>query len=225
MWYRYIAVALAIIALCLFVNHCKNRGSNNGIESLTEEVYQLREELLTLKTDCDDFCTFRDKVCDDIVYIYDNLSKVWGDLACSGNDICDLKKDAVTFNLKQGEEGFKPFDSPAGKLLLSVRDVQPHLDGYKVALDIGNTTSATLTNLKIKVYWNFQPVPEKATIAQWVAIGKETKKRIFTPTKALSPGTWSKVELYISPATLEELKCVEFDVETPNVSLLPERLL
>lgn len=227
MRYRYIGVVLVIIVLCLFVNYCKNRCPHDGLEDLTEKVVQLRGELGGLKTKMDRLSATRDKDDDDLVYIYDNLSKLWGDMRDAWGDltrkdgeISNLQKNHVVFNLRKLVEGFQVVDSPSGRVLLAVKDVQPFLDGYKIALVIGNPTCAILQNLKIKVCWNLRPIPEKSNFSQKDALAHESKEKLFTPKRDFEPGRWSRIELYIEPATIEELGRVEFSIEPPTVVLL-----
>ena len=46
--------------------------------------------------------------------------------------------------------GFLKLDTTNGPVLVSVQEVSPYLDGYKVKLELGNPTNATYTNFTIK---------------------------------------------------------------------------
>lgn len=94
--------------------------------------------------------------------------------------------------------------------------MQPFLDGYKVILNLGNPTTATYRNFKLKVKWGKEFDYEKDEPEEWRKSLKETEKRFLDE---LKPASWNKVELVLTPAKSEEIKYIELSMETDEVML------
>jgi hypothetical protein len=87
-----------------------------------------------------------------------------------------------------------------GNLLISVDNIQPYGDGYKLKLLVGNPNMTTYDGAKLKVQWAEKP--------QWGQQGFDGQKwnasiqskDVDIPNNLL-PGAWNPVEIVISPAT------------------------
>jgi hypothetical protein len=58
---------------------------------------------------------------------------------------------SATLIVSEKDFGFLPSD--VGSLALSVQNVEPYADGSRVSLRVGNTSSATITELGLKLQW------------------------------------------------------------------------
>ena len=58
---------------------------------------------------------------------------------------------------------FVPVRGRIGIFLVSVKNVEPYLDGYRLNFEIGNPLSATFSNLRIKTVWGPKFDDSKAT--------------------------------------------------------------
>jgi hypothetical protein len=113
----------------------------------------------------------------------------------------------------------------AGHFLLSLETVEPYLDGFKVTLDIGNTSAAEYNGFKLNVQWaGTLPDYDDPTFAkkadEWV---KRTKTQTgdFPFLNALPPAAWTRVQLTLSPATPDDVKNIEIKMFVNSVSLRP----
>ena len=120
-------------------------------------------------------------------------------------------------------KGYDFIESPAGRLLVSCTDAKPYLDGQKLTLNVGNPFLMTFSGFTLRVRYGPRPPATPPTAAEalisqpaWEATLK-TKDVPFTET--LAPGTWTKVELALSPAKAEDLGYVDFKILTNQVSL------
>jgi hypothetical protein len=129
------------------------------------------------------------------------------------------------------EKGYGRINTISGFFLVSVRDVRPYLDGYRVSLEIGNPTTARYNGFKLKLTWEM-PMPEQGEgesderyskrVEEWAS--KPAKEKEFAFTETLYPGSWNRITLVISPATAEELKQLEItSMQTDQLSLAVSR--
>jgi len=144
-----------------------------------------------------------------------------------------------TVLLDTSAKGYNRIDTDNGTFLISFLDAKPHLDGYKLIFNIGNTTSATYDGFTINVVWGKQYEEwakesdikkekidtnvrfEKLEYDEWA---KSLHKKSESYLKELKPGYWNKVEVIISPAEKDELGylalSMETSMETSVVSLI-----
>lgn len=138
-------------------------------------------------------------------------------------NICD---STVVFNLKC-KDGYSKINSDGIILLVSVHNVSPYLEGYKVVFRVGNLTSANFNNPKVTVSWNkerfkfLQNYSDKTKdISEIFDIWKKQSKHVnYTSVVDLKPASWNYIEVLLTPATLEEIEDVEFKIELNSTSL------
>lgn len=229
---RYIIILMKAGLFLAFVVLLISCESSSQVEQrVTEEVAALKEEVVHLEDEIIELqCEFRKQAKDQIerdlrVYELDReLSKLKTDFQLN------KKVDKLVFNVKKSD-GFEVLESSSGIFFVSVKDVQPHLDGHKITFSIGNPSNITFSNPKIKLRWNspfdFKKIntklPEDEFKKHVSELSDEWKKSFkekeFSVLKEFSPGSWSQVELYLSPSSLTELEWVEFSIDAPNVIL------
>ncbi len=103
-------------------------------------------------------------------------------------------------------EGYVRVDSNHGIFFVSLIDIQPYLNGYKLILNIGNPSYVTYRGFDLTVEWG-------------EFLLSETKQRKETYTKDLYPGSWNKIEFNISPVEAEELNYIKVSITTNRLSL------
>lgn len=144
-------------------------------------------------------------------------------------DILEIKQRIINpstvFNLKE-KQGFSRINSDGFVFCVSVDDVQPYLEGFKVSFKIGNPMFATFHNPKVHIKWGkgfFKYYKEQKSEGSKVSDifdswkGSLKEKEIST-LKELKPGVWNKVEFVLTPSTLEEIEYVEFSMEADTIS-------
>ncbi len=105
-----------------------------------------------------------------------------------------------------------------GELLVSIDNLTPHGDGYKLRLMIGNPNMATYNGAKLKIQWAEKP--------RWGASDFDASKwnnSIQTKdadiVNQLLPGTWNPVEIVISPANAAQTGYLTLSAELNSLSL------
>jgi outer membrane murein-binding lipoprotein Lpp len=107
---------------------------NERVDALTNEVHALRERTAELKLDQDN----------EQWLLTNQIDNVWVTLTPLDTDVRILKGNIHrTVFLDATAKGFERIDTDTGSFFISVEDVQPYLDGYKLRLKIGNPSSAT----------------------------------------------------------------------------------
>jgi hypothetical protein len=111
-------------------------------------------------------------------------------------------------------KGYQRVDTSSGSFLVSLKDIQPYADGYRLKLSIGNPSSAEYSGFSLTAKWHKSF--EKMTSEDWQ---KEQPEKTFTYTEKLFPGSWNTVSLILSPAQKEELGYIEISMSTDQVML------
>jgi hypothetical protein len=101
---------------------------------------------------------------------------------------------------------YERIDTEAGGFLISVGEVTPYLDGHKLQINIGNTSTGTFSGFKLKLWW----FPDGPTV--------EEKEESFT--EILSPGAWTTVTVVLPKTRPQDLGSISatLDVDTVRLS-------
>ena len=133
------------------------------------------------------------------------------------------------------QKSFASVQTNNGTLLVSILDIQPHLDGFKVTLQIGNPYNMTYSGLSVSMRCGSSP-PEfqKPTsddtksnkealnwVEQYVSWKNTLKTKSTSYADQLLPGKWSKVEFMLAPVTNADLAFMQVAIATNEVLLLP----
>jgi hypothetical protein len=118
-------------------------------------------------------------------------------------------------------KGYARIDTSAGSFLVSLQDVQPYLDGFKLILHIGNTSAATYNGFKVKVNWGpsydqAQSLNKDISVKAWLASFNEKEVSL---TDEPRPAAWNRVELHIAPAKADQLGYLRVSMDTDVISL------
>ena len=127
-----------------------------------------------------------------------------------------LESDRATINLEPTSKGYSRIDTDNGFFLVSLKDITPYLNGYKVTLNIGNPLFATFHGMTFKVSWG-HPKDSIQSYEGWRA-SLQTKE--IPSVDEIKPGSWNAVELLLVPAAPEQLGYISLAIATDNVSLL-----
>ncbi len=124
-------------------------------------------------------------------------------------------------------QGYGIAKTQFGPFTVSTKAVTPYLDGFKVKLDIGNLTSADFDGAKITISWGLRygyEQPErrparKDLVEYWNGIDKSQKKKEFSVTNKFSSGTFTELEVALTPAIPAEVKAISVGIKLDNISL------
>ena len=103
-------------------------------------------------------------------------------------DRLEQDEQAASISTESGRNIYQLARTRYGTFTISAKDVTQYLDGFKVRLEIGNLTSAQFTGAEISVAW-----------------GASHRKQ-FQVTNSFRPGTFTEVEVALTPAKSEDVK-------------------
>lgn len=116
---------------------------------------------------------------------------------------------------------YERLDTAQGTFLVALEAVSPYLDGYKITLDIGNTSSAKYNGFTLHTSWNSRFDWSKFTQDTYASWQKAMRKKDDTFTNMLYPGTWNEVEVMLPTTTGDQLGYLEVSMETNTVVMVP----
>jgi hypothetical protein len=132
-------------------------------------------------------------------------------------------KSRNSIDLNLTEKGYGKLETNTGFFFISCAGVENYLDGYKIILNIGNPLAVSYMGFKLKVKWG-KPYDIKSkpfrSYDDWEKTLHKSEKSF---TDLLKPASWNKVELILSPATAEDVKYVNIEMGTDNISLYEAR--
>jgi hypothetical protein len=120
--------------------------------------------------------------------------------------------------LDTSSDVFERLDSNNGSFLVRVTKAEPYLNGYKVYLAIGNTSSVTFSGFDLSLKWSIKP-PE-GNVEEWSKWwdGRKTKKEHFP--QDLEPGRWNTVVVILTPTRADELGYFEIALTTNSLAFV-----
>lgn len=124
------------------------------------------------------------------------------------------KLKSSTATVKTDSQVYDIARTKYGPIIVSQRGLTEFLDGYKLKLAIGNTTSVTFSGATLNLEWG-PPFDEK-DVSRWL---EERKRKEIQLTDSFRPGTNTIVEVVISPAKPEEAREFEVGIEFNQLSL------
>jgi hypothetical protein len=106
-------------------------------------------------------------------------------------------------------KSFDRLDSNNGTFYVVLENVQPYVNGQKLTLRIGNPQSATFNGFELKLSWGKVDDPNYMK-----------KRKTDKQTVDLRPGTWTRFEVPIAPATADDVQAgVTMSMTTNSLSL------
>jgi hypothetical protein len=184
--------------------------------------------------------------CSNDAEYQDRLSKIEDDLIKLQSKIERLPKNVATkfdFELCEGliqeitsksatvypdRKEFSFCRNEYGAFPVTIEDVQPYLDGYKVQMCIGNLTAAQMNNVVIHVDYgprvrDFQPGKGKEIMEQYLEsarINSERKQSLsVNVTKSLPAASWTSFEVIIVHVSAEDIGQLEVGLDIKGIGL------
>ncbi len=112
--------------------------------------------------------------------------------------------------------GYGIIQTELGPFIIEAISATPYLDGYKVRLQVGNPGTATMRGATIHVEWGLK-YGDKTK--DWSTINASRKKKDFDVTTIFDPGTYTYVDIFLSPAKSEEVKQIDVGIKFNVISL------
>lgn len=117
-------------------------------------------------------------------------------------EISSTLNQRALIDITELESGYQVLKSNVGDFLVSLREVQPYLDGLRIKLNLGNPHYITYNGAKLNVTWNLYKNSKEINI-----------------TKDLRPGSWNPVEFIITPVSISESKFITVSIQVDRLSL------
>jgi Protein of unknown function (DUF3251) len=106
-----------------------------------------------------------------------------------------LDKDN-SVELDTSSDVYQRVNSNNGSFLVRVIRAEPYLNGYKVFLAIGNTTTATFSGFDLSLKWGTTE-PSPGEFAKWMTWFNSLNKKTQSFVQDLEPGRWNQVEVIL----------------------------
>jgi len=121
--------------------------------------------------------------------------------------------------------GFIPISGSCGAFLVSVKNVEPYLEGYRITFKLGNPHFATFSNLRIRAVWGkqFDQALANSDPKYVETYNAALKRKDFNQADELKPGAWNEIIIVLSPAKQSELGYFAVSLDAENVSLATPR--
>ena len=126
-----------------------------------------------------------------------------------------------TATFDPAEKGFSRVDTRGGMFLVSLEDAKPFLDGYKLALEIGNVQAVDYRGYTLNIKWGVKwDTSGKQDYQEW---RKSLRTKEFRQTERLVAGTWNRLEVAVTPAKPAEIGYIEVQLVTDTVAMTKPR--
>jgi hypothetical protein len=162
------------------------------------------------------------------------IKQIGGMLADQSKEIATLKEDLSSLKLTVQFQNYLLDNidkSPAnisegggngiaktrhGIFLISMKKIEPYLDGYRVTLQVGNTTNILLNGGEFKVDWG---IPWGTKGKSPAEISASRRSKTFSVTKDFYPGANTIVDFALTPAKPEDVKSLIIGIEWNLLSM------
>lgn len=119
-----------------------------------------------------------------------------------------LESQRSSATVKTDAQGYDIARTKHGPVTVSAVGVTPFLDGFKVQLRVGNLTGASFEGAKVKVEWGLPWDPKAAQ-----EYFKSRKSKDFSVTQTFRAGSFTDVEVAVTPAAPSEVKELEVGLQ------------
>ena len=118
-------------------------------------------------------------------------------------------------NITEGG-GYAVAKTPQGPFIVSVKKIEPYLDGYRVTLEVGNPTNILLRGGDFQINWG---IPWNTKGKDFAEISASQHNKKFSVPKDFPPGAYTAVDLALTPAKPEEVKSLSVGITWNTISL------
>ena len=110
-------------------------------------------------------------------------------------------------------------DSTSGFFVVSLKDITPYLDGFRVTLEVGNLTSARYVGFKLNATWGPRFDYSKYSAEAYQKWESQKQTNSFPYTDPIVTATWNKVDLILPSTSSSQLGFINVSIDTNIVSL------
>jgi len=134
-----------------------------------------------------------------------------------------LSRMSQVAKLDPTAKGYAILETDVGKLLVADTEATPYLDGFSVRFKVGNPLAANIETSTIIARWG-PPPPEGDSpnlSAAVAAYDKGQRTNLFEISQPLLSGTWTPVEIKVTPADAASVKRLSIELRPKAIYLRP----
>jgi hypothetical protein len=166
-----------LTVLCLFAVGCSDKSNQARFAAIEEKDKRLEDESILMRQDLGRLKADVKKDEDAVLFLLAKINEANGTKAAS---------------LSGTTQGFELARTDYGSFLVSVGNIEPYMDGYKVTLSIGNPLDADITDGTISIKFGTSPTDTLGTVSQAI-------------NQPIVGGHWTDEVIMIAPAKAEQL--------------------
>lgn len=141
-----------------------------------------------------------------INYLEDEVGEIHANL---------VKSDRSTAYFSPESQDFLRLDSNLSSFFVSIKNVKPYADGFKLTLNLGNPNFASFQNVTLNITWG----PRITKDVTFLEAEKRKQTREVKIGRTILPASWNQTEVTIGPATKEDIGSISISIDTPSVAL------
>lgn len=107
-------------------------------------------------------------------------------------------------------------DSDQASFLISLDNVVPYLEGFRLTVNVGNLSAADFPGFTLRAEWGPKFDRTRETAALWLA---KKRKDTFTFTSTLRSGAWNRVEVILPNTDSAHFDYLTLGISTNTVAL------
>jgi hypothetical protein len=112
-------------------------------------------------------------------------------------------------------------ETNTGMFLISVSKIEKIQNGYRLTLNVGNTSSASFADVILRMRWGkrWDPSYVNPTYEEW---RKSLKAGTFSYNGTLAPGAFNEVIVDLTPAEIDDKEYIECEMEAGSLKMQKE---
>jgi hypothetical protein len=171
-----------------------------GVSALQSQISEMRKELEFLRGEV--------KKYDSWFEGRDSLAQFYREKVDS------VIKQSVT--LDPSEKGYGIITTNSGHFFVSLDNVEPFLDGYRIVLRIGNPYAITFRDVRINAAWNKKFPSDISKYNEWA---QTRRTQEFSESTELKPASWTTFRLALTETKPDQLGYLEIKLSTAGVRM------
>jgi hypothetical protein len=176
---------------------------------IDNQVKTLNADFPILKEKVDSISTSLISVSKDLNLVSSNVDSLSGDYARLASQVIALEPSNALLSTEN--EGYAIAGTKFGPFVITKRGMSQYQDGYKIKLGIGNLTMASYKGAKLHITWGVLSGRDK----KWT----NEQNKDFTISEELSSGSYTNVEIVVTPARAEEIKTIQVGLDLTQIYL------
>ncbi|HWZ95029.1 MAG TPA: hypothetical protein VNW30_07530 [Opitutaceae bacterium] len=182
-----------LLVLCLLVTGCTDKANQARIATLEERNKRLVDEGILMRQDMGQLKADVKKDEEAVLFLLAKITEIDGGKPAS---------------LSATTKGFELAKTEYGSFLISLVNVEPYLDGFRVTLSIGNPLDADISDGTISINYGTSSTDAHNSVSQTIE-------------QPIAGGHWTEVVIMVAPAKAEQLNYLGISLNPTGMLLHP----